>query len=53
MSQVAKEVLIKSVAQGLPTYMMSVFKLPYGFSDSMEKQTRSFWCGSDSGKWKM
>jgi hypothetical protein len=53
MSQVAKEVLIKSVAQDLPTYMMSVFKIPYGLCGSMEKQTRAFWWGSESGKQKV
>jgi hypothetical protein len=43
MSQVAKEVLVKSVAQALPTYMMSIFKIPLGLCDDMEKQTRAFW----------
>jgi hypothetical protein len=38
MSQAAKEVLIKLVAQALPTYMMSLFKLPLGLCDSLEKQ---------------
>jgi ribonuclease HI len=43
LSQVAKEVLIKSVVQALPTYVMSVFKLPLGLCDSLEKQSRAFW----------
>jgi hypothetical protein len=42
LSQVAKEVLIKSVAQALPTYMMSVFKVPFGVCDALEKHARAF-----------
>jgi hypothetical protein len=42
LSQVAKEVLIKSVAQALPTYVMSVFKLHLGLCDSLKKHTRAF-----------
>jgi hypothetical protein len=52
MSQAAKEVLIKSVAQALPTYMMSVFKLPLGLCKSMEKKTSAFWWGFTAGKRK-
>jgi hypothetical protein len=52
MSQAAKELLIKSVAQALPTYMMSVFKLPFGLCDALEKQERSFWWGTNVGKHK-
>jgi hypothetical protein len=50
---VAKEVLLKSVAQALPTYMMSVFKVPFGIYDSLEKHTRAFWWGAENGKRKM
>jgi hypothetical protein len=53
MSQAAKEVLIKAVTQALPTYVMSVFKLPFGFSDSLEKHMRAFWWGSESGNRKV
>jgi hypothetical protein len=35
MSVAAKEILIKAVAQALPTYIMSVFKLPLGVCDDM------------------
>jgi hypothetical protein len=53
LSQVAKEVLIKSVAQALPTYMMSVFKIPFGICDALGKHTRAFWWGAANGKCKM
>jgi hypothetical protein len=49
---VAKEVLIKAVAQALPTYMMSVFKIPFGVCDALEKHTRTFWWGGENGKCK-
>jgi hypothetical protein len=42
MSQVAKDVLIKSATQALPTYMMSVFKMPFGLCDALEKHVRAF-----------
>jgi hypothetical protein len=42
LSQVAKEVLIKLVAQALPTYIMSVFKVPFGVCDALEKHARAF-----------
>jgi hypothetical protein len=52
LSHVAKEDLIKSVAQVLPTYAMSVFKLPFSLCDSLEKHSRAFWWRSLGGKGK-
>jgi hypothetical protein len=50
LSQVAKEVLIKSVGQALPTYVMSVFTISFGLCDTLQKHTRSFWWGAEGGK---
>jgi hypothetical protein len=46
---VAREVLIKSMVQALPTYIMSVFKVPFGVCDTLQKHTRAFWWGSERG----
>jgi hypothetical protein len=43
MSTGGKEVLIKSVAQSIPTYAMGVFKLTGGFCDDYMKMIRDFW----------
>ena len=53
MSSGAKEVLIKSVAHALPTYIMSVFQIPLGLCDSMTSIIREFWWGTEKGKRKM
>jgi hypothetical protein len=37
MSTAAKEVLIKAVAQAVPTYPMSVFKIPLGICDELTR----------------
>jgi hypothetical protein len=52
MSSAAKEVLIKSVAQALPTYIMGVFKLPLGMCDDLTSIIRNFWWGVENGKRK-
>jgi hypothetical protein len=49
---VTKEVLIKAIMQALPTYMMSIFKIPFGICDALEKHTRAFWWGGENGKRK-
>lgn len=38
-----KEVLIKSVAQSLSSYAMSVFLLPIEMSEEMEQMMCKFW----------
>jgi hypothetical protein len=51
-SQAAKEVLIKEVAQAIPVYVMSVFKLPFGLCDELTKLIRRYWWGAEKGKRK-
>jgi hypothetical protein len=53
MSLVAKEMLIKAVAQSIPTYIMSVFKLPLGLCDDLSSIIRQFWWGVENGRRKM
>ena len=47
-----KEVLIKVVAQAIPTYSMSCFKLPRGLSEHINTIIRGFWWGNKDGKRK-
>jgi hypothetical protein len=51
-SQAAKEILIKAVAQAIPLYVMSVFKLPLGLCDELTKLIRRYWWGAENGKHK-
>ena len=41
-----KEILIKAVAQAVPGYVMSVFKLPLGLCEDMQKVIARVWWGS-------
>ena len=52
MSSAAKEILIKSVAQALPTYIMGVFKIPFGLCDDLTSIIRNFWWGAEDGRRK-
>ena len=49
---VRRQVLIKSVAQAIPTYSMSCFKLPRGLCKHINSLLRKFWWGSKEGKRK-
>jgi hypothetical protein len=53
LSSGAKELLIKAVAQALPTYIMSVFHIPDGLCDDMTSLVRNFWWGSENGRRKV
>ena len=53
LAQPGREVLIKSVAQALPTYLMSVFKLPFSVCDDLTRMVRNFYWGSEKGKRKV
>ena len=47
LAQSGKEVFLKAVAQALPTYVMSVFKLPASVCDDLMKLIRNYWWGSE------
>ena len=44
-SSAGKEVLIKAVAQAVPSYTMSCFKLPNTLCDELTGMVRQFWWG--------
>ena len=46
LSRAGKEVLIKSVIQAIPTYMMSIFRIPDGILDDIHSMMARFWWGS-------
>jgi hypothetical protein len=49
----AKEVLIKSVAKAIPTYVMDVFKLLSTLCEEMTRMIRYFWWGEEGGQRKI
>ena len=53
MSSGNKEILIKSVAQAIPSYVMSVFRLPASVCDELTRLMRQYWWGVEKGKHKM
>ncbi|XP_074289571.1 uncharacterized protein LOC141614725 [Silene latifolia] len=52
-SRAGRETLIKAVAQSIPTYAMSVFKLPANFCDELRSIVSRFWWGSENGRRKI
>lgn len=53
MSFEGRGVLIRAVAQAIPTYYMSCFLLPKGLCNRIEKVVCSFWWGSTGSKKKI
>lgn len=45
-SQAGKEVLLKAIIQAIPTYCMSIFKLPRTILQAMNRLAKNFWWGS-------
>jgi hypothetical protein len=45
LSRAGKEVMVKSVAQAIPTYVMSCFQLPMGVFENMRRPISNFWWG--------
>ena len=48
-----KEVLIKSVAQAVPSYTMSCFLLPKNLCDELTRVIRQFWGGQSGNEKKI
>lgn len=46
-SRAGKETLIKSAAQAIPSFCMSIFLLPATLIDELHRMLNSFWWGSN------
>ena len=53
LSQADREILIKAVAQAIPTYSMNCFKLPIGLCNENEGLIRKFWWGQRGDRRKI
>jgi len=49
-SSARREILIKPVAQSIPTYVMRCFLLPSGLCDHIEAMIKHFWWGYVKGE---
>ena len=53
LSKAGKEILIKVVAQAIPTYTMSCFKIPNSLCEEMTSLMRNLWWGQQKEERKM
>ena len=52
-SKACREVLIKSVAQAIPTYSMSLFKIPKTICDGINSALLKYWQGQTKDEKKI
>ena len=52
-SQARREILIKNVAQAIPTYTMGIFKLPKFLCDTLNSIVAKYWWGQTKDKKKI
>lgn len=45
LSQASKDILLKYVVQALPSYVTSIFALPIGLYEELERMINSYWWG--------
>jgi len=45
LSKAGKKVMVKSVLQSIPAYVMSIYILPNSLIDEIEKMINAFWWG--------
>jgi hypothetical protein len=53
LSRPRKEVMVRSVAQAIPTYVMSCFPLPIGVCENLRRPISNFWWGVEDGRRKI
>jgi len=52
LSWAGMEVLVKAVAQAIPAYALSGFKLPDSFTHSIQSSICNYWWGHENGNGK-
>jgi hypothetical protein len=50
---VGKEISIKAVSQAIPSYAMSVFRLPNALCDEINSMLSNYWWGQKNGERKI
>lgn len=53
LSRAGKEILIKSIAQAIPSYIMSCYKIPEGCCQDIESMIAKFWWGTTDASRKV